>query len=115
LPELCRDPRFSTNSQRVQNMDALGEILEAVLKTRPAGHWVEALEAAGVPSALVNTVADAVEHPQVQARNMIVRAGNLRVAGNPIKMNLFPDPPTRRPAPELDGDGARIRAEFTPS
>jgi hypothetical protein len=27
-------------------------------------------------------------------------------------MSPFADPPTRRPPPELDADGARIRAEF---
>jgi CoA:oxalate CoA-transferase len=70
------------------------------------------LEAAGVPCAPVHTVADAVEHPQVQARNMIVTADGLRMAGNPIKFSTFPDPPTRRPAPALDADGERIRQEI---
>jgi CoA:oxalate CoA-transferase len=55
-----------------------------------------------------------VEHPQVQARNMIIRAGDLRMAGNPIKFNCFDDPATRRPAPELDADGERIRGDLSP-
>jgi len=54
-----------------------------------------------------------VEHPQVQARNMIVTAGGLRMAGNPIKLSAFSDPPDRPPAPDLDADGERIRREFT--
>jgi len=29
-----------------------------------------------------------------------------------IKLSAFPDPPTRDPAPELDAQGQRIRAEF---
>jgi len=45
---------------------------------------------------------------------MIVTADGLSMAGNPIKMSAFPDPPERRPAPELDADGARIRAELRP-
>ena len=49
--------------------------------------------------------------PMAAARNMIVRAGDLRMAGNPIKLSAFEDPPTRRPAPELDADGASIRHE----
>ncbi len=114
LPHLCCDPRFHTNRVRVLHMDPLTDALEAVLRTRPAAHWVAVLDEAGVPCSIVNTVPDAVEHPQVQARNMIVRAGDLRVAGNPIKTNLFPDPPTRQPAPDLDADGARIREEFAP-
>ena len=59
------------------------------------------LDAAGVPCSPILSVADAVEHPQVQARNMIVHAGDLRVAGNPIKLSAFDDPPTRRPAPVI--------------
>jgi CoA:oxalate CoA-transferase len=45
---------------------------------------------------------------------MIVTADGLRMAGNPIKLSAFPDPSTRRPAPELDADGAAVRAEFSP-
>jgi CoA:oxalate CoA-transferase len=112
LSHLCDDPRFRANSTRVRHMDGLGQALEEVLKTQPSAHWLELLETAGVPCSPINTVADAIEHPQVQARNMIVDAGGLRVAGNPIKMNVFPDPPTRRPAPALDADGKHIREEF---
>jgi CoA:oxalate CoA-transferase len=111
-PGLAGDPRFATNHDRNRHADVLKDTLEAVLRTAPAAHWVAVLEAAGVPCSLIHTVADAVEHPQVQARNMIVRAGGLRMAGNPMKLSPFPDPPTRRPAPDLDADGARIRKEF---
>jgi CoA:oxalate CoA-transferase len=111
-PDLTSDPRFRTNPERVRNVEALKDALEAVLRTAPATHWVAVLEAAGVPCSPVQTVADAVEHPQVQARNMVVTAGGLRMAGNPIKLSAFPDPPTRCPAPALDADGERIRMEL---
>jgi CoA:oxalate CoA-transferase len=62
---------------------------------------------------LIQSVVDAVEHPQVQARNMIVAAGDFRMAGNPIKFHGVPDLPTRQPAPSLDADGERIRREFS--
>jgi hypothetical protein len=70
------------------------------------------LEAAGVPRSLIQNVAEAVAHPQTQARNMVVRAGALLMAGNPIKIAGFADAPTRRPAPEFDADGDRIRREL---
>jgi CoA:oxalate CoA-transferase len=113
-PALCREPRYQTNSSRTRNADALQADLETILGTQPAQHWLQVLEAAGVPCALVHTVADAVEHPQVQARNMIVSAGGLRMVGNPVKLSAFADPPARRPAPELDADGERLRNEFAP-
>jgi CoA:oxalate CoA-transferase len=112
VPGLAMDPRFVSNSLRVKHVDVLKQTLEVILRTAPAEHWIAILDRAGVPCCLINTVADAVEHPQVKARNMIVNAGDLRVAGNPIKFSDFPDPTTRRPAPELDADGGRIRAEL---
>jgi CoA:oxalate CoA-transferase len=112
LPGLPADPRFATNDARTRHAEALKQVLEGALRSAPAAHWAGVLEAAGVPHSLINTVADAVENPQVQARNMIVTADGLRMAGNPIKLSAFPDPPTRRPAPELDADGAAVRAEF---
>jgi len=112
LPELAGDPRFRTNRDRLQHMDALQDVLETVLRGRPAAEWATVLDKAGVPCSLIHTVADAVEHEQVQARNMIVSADGLRMAGNPVKLSEFADPPTRRAAPRLDADGARIRKEL---
>jgi CoA:oxalate CoA-transferase len=112
-PALAADPRFATNPARTRNAEALKAELERVLRRHPAAHWVEVLEAAGLPCGVINTVADAVEHPQVRARNMIIEAGGVRMAGNPVKLSGFADPPTRPPAPDLDADGERIRREFT--
>jgi CoA:oxalate CoA-transferase len=111
-PELAADPRFRTNPDRTRNADALKQALEEVLTAAPAAHWLKVLEEAGVPCAPIQNIAEAVEHPQVQARNMVVRAGDLRMAGNPIKLSAFADLPQRPPAPDLDADGARIRREF---
>ncbi len=111
-PELATDPRFATNHARTLHAEELKQLLEETLTTAPALHWLTVLEEAKVPCAPIHTVAEAVEHPQTRARNMIVEAGGLRMPGNPVKFNAFADPPTRRPAPDLDADGERIRAEF---
>jgi CoA:oxalate CoA-transferase len=113
LRQLLADVRFATNRDRNRHPDDLKLALETILRAKPASHWLAVLEEAGVPCSIIHTVADAVEHPQVQSRNMVVDGGGLRMAGNPIKLSSFPDPPTRRPAPELDADGERIRREFT--
>jgi CoA:oxalate CoA-transferase len=109
---LAADSRFLSNSLRLLNVDALKSEMEFVLRSAPSGHWLKVLEEAGIPCSPIHTVADAVENPQVQARNMIVRAGDLRMAGNPIKFSIFPDPLTRTPAPHLDADGEKIRDEL---
>jgi CoA:oxalate CoA-transferase len=117
LDALPADPRFTTNDLRSQNAEALKVALESVLSTKPMDHWVAVLEAAGVPCGPINTIDRALQHPQVAARNMVVTVddpitGPIRVAGNPLKIEGFPDPATRAPAPELDGDRARILAEL---
>jgi CoA:oxalate CoA-transferase len=111
-PELALDSRFATNSERTRHADELKVALESVLKQAPASHWIDLLEAAGVPCSLIQNVAESVNHPQTLARNMVIRAGPLYMAGNPIKISGFTDETTRRPAPELDADGPCIRGEF---
>jgi CoA:oxalate CoA-transferase len=110
--DLAADPRYASNSARTRHAEELKTDLEAVLCRQPAEHWNAVLEAAGVPCSLIQNVAEAVAHPQTQARNMIVRAGALVMAGNPIKVEGFADEPTRRPAPELNADGDHIRREL---
>jgi CoA:oxalate CoA-transferase len=117
LPALATAPRFLTNDLRSQNADALAAALEAVLETKPRAHWIEVLDAAGIPCGPINTIDQALAHPQVTARNMVVTVddpvtGPLKVSGNPLKISGFEDPKTRAPAPELDADRKRILEEL---
>jgi CoA:oxalate CoA-transferase len=110
--DLAADPRYASNSTRTRHAEELKADLEAVLRRQPAGHWIAVLEAAGVPCSLIQNVAEAMAHPQTEARNMVVSAGELLMAGNPIKIEGFADEGTRRAAPELDADGERIRRDL---
>ena len=117
LPALAEDARYRTNDLRNRNVDALKTELESVLKTNTTAHWIAVLDKAGVPAGPINNVSQAIEHRQAAARNMIVTvddpvAGPMKLVGNPIKLSGFADPPTRRPAPDLDSDRARIKAEL---
>jgi len=116
LPSLSADARFASNEARCQHADALRELLSQRLRERPTAAWLERLETAGVPCGPIQDVAQVLAHPQVRARNMVVGVDDptlavaFPVAGNPIKSPAFADPTTRRPAPALDGDRARILA-----
>lgn len=112
IPELIDHPYYKTNVLRTQNQSSLKSALEAVLITRTAQEWIDYLDAAGVPVGPILDVAEAVEHPQSQARNMVVTAGGLKMPGNPIKLSAYDDPTIRGAAPELDEHGQRIREEF---
>jgi CoA:oxalate CoA-transferase len=116
-PDLLKDPGFASNDLRNTNEPRLKAEIESVLKRHATAHWVALLEAAGIPCGPINNVAAALQNPQVAARNMLVTvedpaAGTLRLAGNPLKLSGFEDPPTRAPAPDLDGDRAAILQEL---
>ena len=116
-PHLAEDARFLTNPERTRHHDALRIEIEAALSFHDAPHWLAQIDAAGVPCAPINNIADVMADPQVAARNMVVSAtdaegGTLRMAGNPIKLSEFADPKTRRPAPDLDADRAAILKEL---
>ncbi len=115
--ELAADARFLANDDRTRNADALKQRLEAVLGERSTEDWLTRLRAAGVPCGPVNDVADVLRDPQVAARNMVVTlddpvAGKIAMAGNPVKLSAFPDPPTRSAAPELDAHREQILSDF---
>lgn len=113
-PEMADNPSFRTNIDRKANEAALKTAMEVRLRSRSATEWETILAEAGVPCAIVGTVQEAVDNPQLRSRNMIVSGGEITMAGNPIKISTLSDPPARKPAPELDADGPRIRAEFAP-
>ncbi|HET7344201.1 MAG TPA: CoA transferase, partial [Methylomirabilota bacterium] len=70
-PEWATDPRYTTNAARVEHKDALLAAIEAIFLTRSKGEWIDALEAEGVPCAVINSLPDAVAHPQAEALGMI--------------------------------------------
>jgi CoA:oxalate CoA-transferase len=116
-PDLPDNPLFKTNVDRTAHQAALKDELETVVRTRSVADWLSALEAAGVPCGPINTIDRVLGDPQVRARTMVVaaddpEAGRVVMAGNPIKMPPFADPPTRRPAPDLDADRARLLREL---
>ncbi len=116
-PELIENPFFLTNPLRTEHEPALKDELEATLKNRTTEDWLATLEKADIPCAPINNIAQVLEDPQVQARNMVVHSedetfGELLMPGNPIKMSAFADPKERRSAPNLDADRKRIEKLF---
>ncbi|MGF1605859.1 MAG: CaiB/BaiF CoA transferase family protein [Rhodothalassiaceae bacterium] len=109
-PELAAEPRFATNAARGDHVEALHGAIDEALATAPVAAWLDRLQAAGVPAGPINTVAQAIADPQTVARGMIVQAGALKMAGNPIKMTGLAERPDRAVAPNLDGDRAQILA-----
>jgi len=104
-PEWRDDPRFRTNSDRMRNLDALVQAMNAVLATRTRAEWIAAFDAAGVPVGPVHSIGEALSHPQTLARGMVVeldhpRAGHTRALGCPVHFSETPIS-IDRPAPLL--------------
>jgi crotonobetainyl-CoA:carnitine CoA-transferase CaiB-like acyl-CoA transferase len=94
-PDLPGDERFRTNSARVTNREALIPIISAAFRERPVSAWLPVLAAAGIPAGPVLDIVEALAHPQLAARGMIVKAdhakaGPIRLLGVPIKLSDTP-------------------------
>lgn len=87
VPELIQDPRFLANSDRVANRADLTELLtDACLKW---GKWglLAALEKGGVPGGPINSVAEALNDPQVQHREMQITPQGVPGLRTPIRFS----------------------------
>ena len=96
-PALAEDPRFLTNSLRVQHRPDCHHTSD---------HWIEGLSAQGVPCGPVNTIDKVFENPQVQAREMRIELEHSATGkpepyiASPIKLSETPVS-YRRAAPTL--------------
>jgi crotonobetainyl-CoA:carnitine CoA-transferase CaiB-like acyl-CoA transferase len=103
--DLHDDSRFRTNADRIANRVALKEILESTFAQWTVEELVARLQGRRVPCGRVRTMRQAVEHPQVEARRLVVRQthaqfGELTTLGPVVKLSRTPAE-IRRPAPAL--------------
>ncbi|MFE6926128.1 CaiB/BaiF CoA transferase family protein [Nocardia sp. NPDC057663] len=113
IPEVADDPRFATNANRSANREQLRPLLVARLKTRPAQHWFERLNAVGVPNGPINTIAQGVEYARELGLDPVVQAGpqghTVPVVRNPITFSAI-TPRYELPPPALGEHSEEIRA-----
>jgi len=85
-PELIGDTRFATRQARLEHRFELKGILEDAMQSHTAGHWVDALNEAGVPAGPVLTVPQALAHPQIAGRGMIGEFNQVPGVGRDISL-----------------------------
>ncbi len=90
-PEWSSDPRFSTNSARVQNRDELLSILKPMFLTKTVNEWLSVI-GDEFPCGPINNLERTFSMPQVEAREMLVRMqhsiiGDLPLVGSPLKFS----------------------------
>jgi len=105
LDDMTDDPRFATNAARNENRQELIDMLQAIFLTRSYAAWEALFLANGIPVGAINTIDQVVEHPQLQARGMLVEcehpvAGKVKLVGPAVKLSETPGS-VRSPAPTL--------------
>ncbi|MGL5252993.1 MAG: CaiB/BaiF CoA transferase family protein [Moraxella sp.] len=86
-----QDARFDTNPNRVMHRDTLVAQMQEKFIQQPRDSWLEKFEAVNVPCGPINSVAQALQLPQIAERGMKVEFANgVSVLGNPIKLSATP-------------------------
>ena len=106
LGGLESDPSYATNPMRVENRETLCATLSAITATRTKAELIAALQTASVPVGPINTVAEALDDPQIMDRGMRIAPEGIEALRTPIRFSrsaLALD----RAAPSLgNGDGS---------
>ena len=86
-PEWASDPRFSSNEVRVANRDKIVGLIAGAIATRPAAHWLQQLESAGIPAGPINSLSQAFVDVQAQHRKMIRTIAGVPQIGSPVRFD----------------------------
>ncbi len=89
-PQWLQDPRYLTQALRVKHAEALESDIEAIFIQQDTAHWVEKLDAVGVPGGPVFGFETTLHDPHVRFRKMVhdiehPRIGPMKTIGLPIK------------------------------
>lgn len=112
--DLLADRRFATFDDRLAHKDDLIRELDQTFGQQTTDHWLEVLEAEGVPCAPVNTVGQALVDPQVVAREAVFESphplwGSVTHVASPIRVGSQGH--VHGSAPRLGADTAAVLRE----
>jgi formyl-CoA transferase len=96
-PEWASDERFANNGARVAHRGELVPLISACIREKPAAHWLEELERAGIPAGPINSITQALSDVQAQHRAVVRTIAGMPLVGAPVRF-----------------DGKRADAEFPP-
>jgi crotonobetainyl-CoA:carnitine CoA-transferase CaiB-like acyl-CoA transferase len=86
------DPRFATNSARMEHSDALDPLIGARLASDTAAVWLERFREHGIPAGEVRSLDQVYASPQVRSQGLIVETehptlGSIRTPGPPLRFD----------------------------
>ena len=115
-PQIIADPLFASNQDRVANREQLAMVLNEAFAARDAKEWIDELHQVGIPSGVINNVADVFNHPQAEARELKIEldhptAGRIGFPGYPYKFSETPAH-AHRPPPLLGEHTEEVLVEL---
>ena len=115
-PDLAADPRFGTMESRLAHVDELYAAFGELLAERTTAEWLDAFDAASIPSMPVNEPDDLIDDPHLAATGFWQTLehpslGTLRFPGVPAGFSKTPGA-IRRPPPRLGEHSREVLAEI---
>lgn len=117
-PDIFQDPRFASRLARIENQEALIEVMAPIFRGQDRAEWSRRLEANDVPHAPMYTTAEVPEDPQARHLQLFVEtehpvAGPWRTVRSPISFDG--ERPLEVTAPPLLGEhNEELRAGWQP-
>ncbi|HEY8050207.1 MAG TPA: CoA transferase [Ramlibacter sp.] len=113
-PDLFDDPRFATREARIANQEAIIDLLSGIFKKRTREQWCNRLLTQDVPHAPMYDTDEALEDPQAQHLQLLVKAqhptmGEFRTVRPPVTFDGVRSLAVR-PPPTLGEHNAEIDA-----
>lgn len=109
-----KDARFANSQQRIENRDALRELIAQQVLRHGKTHWLERCREFNVPSGPINNMQEVFEDPAVKHRAIVVdvptsNGASLKLVRNP--MRFAKTPVEHRAPPELGADTEQVLAQ----
>ncbi len=117
LDALLEHPDYIDDARRMENRDALCELLNQKFRTDTAINWTHKLIDAGIPAGPVYTMDEVFADPQVIHQNMVEeidhpQLGRIKQLSNPLRMDAFEGRTVRTPPPNMGEHTRAVLAEF---
>ncbi|HEV8438068.1 MAG TPA: CoA transferase [Methylomirabilota bacterium] len=116
IEEMLDRAEFATYGARLQHRAAVNALVGDRIRAHSVDHWIERLNAAGVPCGRVADLRAVFSDPQVLAQEMVLEVehpghGPVKMTGFPVKLSATPCR-VRHPAPDLGADTEEVLGEL---
>ena len=104
-PEWKTKAEWDTQQKRSKVRADINAAISEITKHKPTAHWVEVMEAAGVPCGPINTIDKVFADPQVKHLGIATpidhpKYGKQTVVGQPIHLSRYPQPEKLKHTPD---------------